>query len=176
MKKLLVVVALFVATLSNAQKGHIFLGGDVGYSSEKIGDAKSTNFEFAPRVGYMFANTWGVGVEGSIQNIDLAGSPKSERYKIGGFLRYITPITETFAFYADLGGGYQTYSVNDAKGMYAFFTPNLSINVKHGVALNFSIGGIKYDNLDGHNDPRQERFSFDFGNSFNIGISKNFSL
>lgn len=176
MKKLLLLVALFVVTVSNAQKGSIFLGGNVGYASDKIGDSKSTSFEFAPRVGYQFANNWGAGVEGSIQNIDTDGLPKTERYKIGGFLRYITPLTETFAFYADLGAGYQTYSVNDAKGMYATFTPNLSINVKRGLALNFSIGGINYDNLDGNNDPRQERFSFDFGKSFNIGISKNFAL
>lgn len=176
MKKLLLLVALFVATVSNAQKGSVFVGGNVGFSSEKIGDTKSNNFEFVPRVGYQFANNWGVGVEGSIQNIDTDGLQKTERYKIGSFLRYITPLNQTFSFYADLAAGYQTYSINDAKGMYVAFTPNLSINVKKGLALNFSIGGINYDNMDGKNDPRQQNFGFDFGKSFNIGISKNFGL
>ncbi|OXG08688.1 outer membrane protein with beta-barrel domain [Flavobacterium araucananum] len=176
MKKLVLLVALFIATVSHAQKGSIFLGGNVGFSSEKIGESKSNNFEFAPRVGYQFANNWGAGVEGSIQNIETKGLNKSERYKVGGFLRYITPLSQTFSFYADLGAGYQTNSINDAKGMYASLTPNLSINVNKGLALNFSIGGINYDNIDGHNDLRQERIGFDFGKTFNVGISKNFQL
>lgn len=176
MKKLLLVVALFIAAVSHAQKGSVFLGGNVGFTSEKIGDSKSNDFEFAPRVGYQFADNWGAGVEGSIQNVDTDGLEKSEKYKIGGFLRYTTSITELFAFYADLGVGYQTNSINDAKGMYASLTPNLSINIKRGLALNFSIGGLNYDNIDGHNDPRQERIGFDFGKTFKIGISKNFEL
>jgi len=60
--------------------------------------------------------------------------------------------------------------------MYASLTPNLSINIKRGLALNFSIGGLNYDNIDGHNDLRQERIGFDFGKTFKIGISKNFEL
>jgi hypothetical protein len=176
MKKLLLLVALFVATVSNAQKGALLVGGNIAFTSEKIGDLKSTNFEFAPRVGYQFADNWAAGVEGSIINVDTDGLQKSERYKAGAYFRYTTALTDTFSFYADLAGGYQTNSINDAKGMYASFTPNLSINVKNGIALNFSVGGINYDNIDGHNDARQERFGFDFAKTFSVGISKNFKL
>jgi hypothetical protein len=176
MKKLLLLVALFVATVSNAQKGSVLLGGNVGFASEKIGDSKSNNFEFAPKVGYQFAENWTAGVEGAIATIDTDGFGKSEKYKIGGFVRYTTPLSELFSFYTDLGAGYQTASINDAKGMYINMTPALFINMKRGFGLNFSIGGINYDNIDGHNDLRQERFGFDFGKTFKIGVSQNFSL
>lgn len=176
MKKLLLIVALFVATISNAQKGSVLLGGNVGFSSEKIGDSKATNFEFSPKVGYQFSEKWTLGVEGSIANVDVDGFGKTEKYKIGAFTRYSVPLSELFAVYADLGAGYQTSSVHDAKGMYASLTPALFINMKRGFGLNFSIGGINYDNLDGKNDPRQERVGFNFGKTLNIGISKNFGL
>lgn len=176
MKKLLLVVALFVATLSNAQKGSILLGGNVGFGSEKIGDSKLENFEFSPKVGYQFAEKWTLGVEGSIMNVKTSGLDKTEKYKIGGFVRYSVPLSNMFSFYADLGAGYQNTSLNNAKGIYASFDPGLFINMKNGFGLNFSIGGINYDNLDGKNDPRQERLGFDFGKTFNIGISKNFGL
>ncbi|TDW47048.1 outer membrane protein with beta-barrel domain [Flavobacterium sp. 270] len=176
MKKLLLVVALFVATISNAQKNSVLLGGNVGFQSEKIGDAKATDFDFSPKVGYQFTDNWTIGVEGSIANVKVDGFGKTEKYKIGGFTRYSLPLSETFAFYTDLGAGYQSSSVNDAKGMYVSLTPALFINVKRGFGLNFSIGGVNYDNLDGKNDPRQERFGFNFGKTLNIGISKNFQL
>jgi hypothetical protein len=176
MKKLLLGVALFVATISHAQKGSMLLGGNVGFSSEKIGDSKSNNFEFSPKVGYQFADKWTAGVEGSIKSIDTDGLAKSEKYKIGGFVRYSVPFSEIFSFYTDLGAGYQTASINDAKGMYVNLTPALFINMKRGFGLNFSIGGINYDNIDGRNDLRQERMGFDFGKTFNIGVSKNFGL
>jgi len=176
MKKLLLAVALLIATITNAQKGSILLGGNVGFDSEKIGDSKATNFEFSPKVGYQFADNWTIGAEGAIGSLDVKGSEKTENYKIGGFVRYSTSLSELFSFYADLGAGYQNTSLNNAKGMYASFDPGLFINMKRGFGLNFSIGGITYDNLDGKNDPRQERLGFNFGKTLNIGISKNFGL
>jgi Outer membrane protein beta-barrel domain len=176
MKKLLVAAILLVATLSHAQKGSMLLGGNVGFTSEKIGDLKSENFEFTPKVGYQFADKWTAGVEGSVITFKTTGLEKSEIYKMGGFLRYSAPLSDLFSVYADLGAGYQNTSLNNAKGMYASLTPALFINMKKGFGLNFSIGGINYDNLDGKNDPREERIGFDFGKTFNIGISKNFGL
>ncbi|MFH6958316.1 outer membrane beta-barrel protein [Flavobacterium aquidurense] len=176
MKELLLTVALFVATITNAQKGSILLSGNIGFTSEKIGDDKSTNFEFSPKIGYQFGDHWTVGVEGAIATLNTKGSEKTENYKTGGFVRYSADISDLFSFYTDLGAGYQNSSSNNAKGVYASLEPGLYINIKRGLALNFSIGGINYDNIDGTNSPRKERFAFDFGKSFNIGISKNFGL
>ncbi|MDW8849349.1 outer membrane beta-barrel protein [Flavobacterium sp. MMLR14_040] len=176
MKKFLLALALLVVTISNAQKGSMLLGGNVGFSSEKLGNDKSENFEFSPKIGYQFADKWTAGVEGSIATFKNTGSDSAEKYKIGGFVRYATPLSELFSVYADLGAGYQNASVNNAKGMYVNLTPALFINMKRGFGLNFSIGGVNYDNIDGKNDLRQERLGFDFGKTFNIGVSKNFGL
>jgi hypothetical protein len=176
MKKLLLAVVLLVATIANAQKGSILLGGNVGFASEKIGDEKHEGFEFSPKVGYQFTDHWTAGVEGSIKNYKETGSERQEAYKIGAFARYSTPLSELFSFYTDLGVGYQDTTLNNAKGMYASLTPALFINMKKGFGLNFSIGGVNYDNLSGKGTPREESIGFDFGKNFNIGISKNFGL
>jgi hypothetical protein len=176
MKKLLLAVVLLVTTIASAQKGSILLGGNVDFSSKKTGDAKIETFEFAPKVGYQFTNHWTAGVEGAIKNEKESGSSRKESYKIGAFTRYSTPLSELFSFYTDLGVGYQDTTLNDAKGMYANLTPALFINMKRGFGVNFSIGGVYYDNLGGKGTPRQEHIGFDFGKSFNIGVSKNFGL
>lgn len=179
MRKLLVAVALLVITVSNAQKGSMLLGGFVGYDSAKIGDSKTENFEFTPKVGYQFADKWTAGVEGSVLTSKTAKNEKTtknEDYKAGGFVRYSTPLSETFAVYADLGAGYQNTTLNDGDGVYASLTPALFINMKKGFGLNFSIGGINYDNLKDKNNVKEERYGFNFGKNFTVGISKNFGL
>lgn len=176
MKKLLLAIVVLITTLASAQKNSILLGGNVGFTSEKIGDSKLENFEFSPKVGYQFTDNWTAGVEGSIMNVKTTGFDRTEKYKIGGFVRYAVPLSDLFSVYGDLGAGYQSTNVNDQKGMYASLTPALFINMKRGFGLNFSIGGLNYDNLDGKNDPKQERFGFNFGKTLNIGISKNFGL
>lgn len=149
MKKLLAAIVLLATTIVSAQKNSILLGGNVGFSSEKIGETKLENFEFSPKVGYQFAEKWTAGVEGSIMNIQTIQADKTEKYKIGGFVRYTVPLSDIFSVFGDLGAGYQSTNVNDAKGMYASLTPALFINMKNGFGLNFSIGGINYNNLDG---------------------------
>ena len=176
MKKLLLALMLITATMVNAQKNSVLLGGNIGFSSDKDGESKVENFEFSPKVGYQFAEKWTAGVEGSIMNVKTTGEDKTEKYKIGGFVRYSTPFSNLFSFYMDLGAGYQNTSLNNAKGIYASIDPGLFINMKNGFGLNFSIGGINYNNLDGKNDPRQNNLDFNFGKTLKIGISKNFAL
>jgi hypothetical protein len=77
-------------------------------------------------------------------------------------------------------GGYHTNEGNPATdkhtGIYVGLYPALGINVHHGLALNFSIGGLNYAT-----DKQQDRvystntFNFTFGNQVNVGISKNFN-
>ncbi|SEO52704.1 Outer membrane protein beta-barrel domain-containing protein [Flavobacterium sp. CF108] len=176
MKKLLVAVVLLVTTMMSAQKGSILLGGNVGFGSEKIGDDKYENFEFSPKAGYQFTDKWTLGVEGSILNYKESGSKREEAYRVGAFTRYSVPLSDLFSFYTDLGVGYQERSIDKTKGVYASLTPALFINMKNGFGLNFSIGGIGYDNLSGKETAREQRLGFNFGKTLNIGISKNFGL
>ncbi len=176
MKKLLFAAAILISTIASAQKNSLLVGGNVGYSLEKTGDSKFETFEFSPKVGYQFADRWTIGADAAIRSEKLSGYEKTDTYKIGGFVRYAVPLSDLFSVYGDLGAGYQNDSYDNAKGMYASFTPALFINMKNGFGLNFSIGGINYDNQKGDFTPRKENFGFNFGKSISIGVSKNFGL
>ncbi|MBE8725372.1 outer membrane beta-barrel protein [Flavobacterium hungaricum] len=192
MKKILVMAALAICSFANAQKGTILVGGNIGYTSEttdsRFSETKSNEFSFSPKVGYQFHDNWTVGGEftvASSKDDQGANEYKTNTSRFGAFVRYTMPLSQTFAVFADLGAGFQNrtekdyiganYSKYKADGMYIGVVPALFINMQKGFGLNFSIGGLGYDTLSyDNNGPDVKRFNFNFGQTFNIGISKNF--
>lgn len=203
MKKLVLLAAVvFGLTTMNAQKNSILLGGNVGYShtENKTGGSKDKvdSYDWSPYLGYQFSDHFTIAAQVSFQKSDLdknqltdlsltSGDLKTT--KIGGFIRYTQPLSETFAIYGDLGAGwqetktkgkYENPSVNyeqKADGFYIGFKPALFINFKNNFGLNFSIGGIEYNHLkEKKSDSKSNGVDVTFGNAFNIGISKNFAL
>ncbi|WP_264552422.1 porin family protein [Flavobacterium sp. N2038] len=192
MKKMLVMVALAVVSFANAQKGTILVGGSIGYTSNTrtLGnnEVKNNDFSFSPKVGYQFHENWTVGGEASFGSEKVKQGTNEERFnttKLGAFLRYTMPLNQTFAFFAELGTGFQseknkTYAgpiTTTAKGdgMYIGVTPALFIDMKKGFGLNFNIGGLGYNTISYENNgPEYKNFDFNFGKAFNIGVSKNF--
>ncbi|WP_163408869.1 outer membrane beta-barrel protein [Flavobacterium ajazii] len=191
MKKMLLIVALSVFGFANAQKGTVLVGGNIGYTSDKIdrevSPVKSNVFTFSPRVGYQFHDNWTVGTEFAVgssktTNGDVEG--KFNSFKVGAFARYTVPLNETFSVFGDLGAGFNNQkskayengsqtSENKADGLYVGLTPALFINMKKGFGVNFNIGGLGYETLS-YDDADYSKFYFNFGQTFNIGISKNF--
>ncbi|WP_264552421.1 porin family protein [Flavobacterium sp. N2038] len=193
MKKMLLILALAMVSFANAQKGTILVGGNIGYTSEKIdreiASAKNNTFEFSPKVGYQFHDNWTAGAEFSVESSKTnlgEGEGKSNTFKAGAFVRYTMPLSETFSVFADLGAGYQNQKIknyengslisdNKANGFYTGLTPALFINMKKGFGLNFSIGGLGYETLSyDKDDADYSKFFVNFGKTVNIGISKNF--
>lgn len=195
MKKMLLILALSVFGFANAQKGTILVGGNIGFSSTnrdfQTGKDKNNQFNFSPRVGYQFNDNWTVGGEFVVASskTEYEGITETEskltNFKAGAFLRYSVPLSEIFSVFADLGAGFQnekstTYmetgsSKSKGDGIYADITPALFINMKKGFGLNFSIGGLGYEALSyDNNGPDVKRFYFNFGQTINIGVSKNF--
>lgn len=203
MKKLVLFAAVvFGLTTMNAQKNSILLGGNVGYNHTEnkfggnAGKEKLDTYEWAPYLGYQFTDNLTIGAKVCFTKADLDeetlydygwidGDTKTT--KIGGFLRYSKPLSETFAIYGDLGAGWQEiktngYDVNQkyenkADGFYIGFTPALFINFKNNFGLNFSIGGVEYNHMkEKVTKNKSNGIDVTFGNAFNIGISKNFSL
>lgn len=198
MKKMLLILALALCCYANAQKGSILVMGSVSFDSQKNSDSrlnlesKQTGFAIQPKIGYQFHENWTAGVEGNFRSINqnfLEESKYKDRvYGFGGFLRYTRPLSSIFSAYADFGVGYQnrketnTISTgqfyNDSDGIYASITPAIFINISKGFGLNFNIGGINYTAL--NNDTtsgssyKSKAFGFNLGQSFAIGISKNF--
>jgi len=193
MKKMLLILALSVFGFANAQKGTILVGGNIGYTSRTAdvatGKTEMNSFDFSPKVGYQFHDNWTAGAEftfSSTKQDSGTSETKNNAYKVGAFVRYTMPLSETFSFFADLGAGFHTSKgkahdngslISDykANGFYTDLTPALFINMKKGFGLNFSIGGLgyrtaSYDNL----DLKDRSFYFNFGKTVNIGVSKNF--
>lgn len=203
MKKTLIIAALAFFGMANAQKGTILVGGNVYYNTGKnsVGpnENKSNYFEFAPMVGYQFTDKWTAGIVGGIasqknentSNLNPASNTEQKQndFKIGAFGRYTIPLGETFAAFAQLEAGYQgrkdedtsfngffsTTTTSKASGFFVGITPALFINMNKGFGLNFGIGGIGYETLNYDNNGGDfSQFNISFGQSFNIGISKNF--
>lgn len=193
MKKILVMAALAICSFANAQKGTILVGGNIGYTSEKaedqFGEDKTSTFSFSPKVGYQFHENWTVGGEFTVASSnDDNGTReiKNNGFKAGAFVRYSVPLSQTFSIFADMGAGFQNiktkvygpgndFAKSKADGMYVGVTPALFINMKKGFGLNFSIGGLGYETLSYDNNGADvSSFYFNFGQTFNIGVSKNF--
>ena len=193
MKKMLLILALAIVSFANAQKGTVLVGGNIGFTSEKIdrpiAELKTNSFEFSPKAGYQFRDNWTAGAEFSIQSSKTnngGAEGKFNAFKAGAFVRYTFPLNETFSVFADLGAGFQNQKIKNyedgslvstykGKGLYSGIAPALFINMKRGFGLNFSIGGLVYETISSDNqDVDYKKFNFNFGQTFNIGISKNF--
>ncbi len=196
MKKVLVIAALVMFSLASAQKGTILVAGNIGFSSEKIDDTKNNDFNFSPKVGYQFHDNWTVGISGRIATGKretevpvflgtVTAEDKHTDISVGPFVRYSKTISETFGFFTDLDAGYQSVdnentsalgTVTTAKGngFYAALTPAIFINVKKNFGLNVSIGGLAYDNISYDGGGDMNSFRLNFGQTVNVGISKNF--
>jgi hypothetical protein len=196
MKKTLIILALTMFSLANAQEGTVLVSGNIGYYSQKsdnLGLEGYNYFNFSPKVGYQYNANWTVGVESSINNskslFPMEGYSKSNGFSVGGFIRYFKPIIGSFSFYTDLGAGYQnskriyfsgginpSTSTTKADGFYIGVTPALFLDIKKGFGLNFNIGSLGYNTMKNttNNGSDSKNFNFSFGQAISIGISKNF--
>lgn len=190
MKKFLLIVALATFSFASAQKGTVLVGGSVGFSStkESISGDKESRVDFSPKVGYQFHDSWTAGIETSFGTSKVEQENTENKVntsKVGAFLRYTVPFSESFAFFTELGVGYQGQKLTrtagpvsaeqKANGMYVGITPALFINMSKGFGLNFNIGGLGYSTLNVDNNGGDlKSFDFNLGKAFNVGISKNF--
>lgn len=193
---MLLIIALAVCSYVNAQKGSVLVMGSVTYNSQKDSNSnleiKQDVFGFQPKVGYQFHENWTAGIEGNFKNVKQklvdSSQYKDEIYEFGGFLRYSKPLGGVFSAYADLGIGYTTrketfkneitQTYNDSDGFYAGITPAIFIDISKGFGLNFNIGGLNYSTLNtdtaSGTSYKTKTFGFTFGESFSVGLSKNF--
>lgn len=212
MNKTLLVIALAVFGFANAQKGTTLVQGTIGYNFDKSSmdaqKSKSNLFQFAPKVGYQFADNWTVGIAANVttgnqttetdypgfevEGFRIQNENKSTSLGAGAFVRYTKPLSEVFSVYADLDAGFvntkytyissdpftntNTTHRNSVNGFYAGITPAVYINVYKNFGLNFDIGGLTYGSSKFKDGAQQKTsaFSFNFGEAFNVGISKNF--
>lgn len=201
MKKVLLIAALAITGFASAQKGTWLVAGNVGFGTSKseagVLENKNSYFNFSPKVGYQVTDHWTFGLELGVQGnktttesivsttplIITSTETKTTSFSVGPFARYSMPISEIFGLYADMGAGIRSQRVTnpgplgDIKttndGFYAGITPAVFINVKKNFGLNVSIGGLGFQSLDTPGGTNSS-IDFNFGQTVNIGISKNF--
>lgn len=218
MKKIILATFALLGVMSvNAQKNSILLGTDFSYNRDDnkgFNNVKANEFTFSPIIAYEVANNWFVGAKTSLSYsessekttdasslVTVKNKTKNYTTKVGGFVRYYHPFSETFGIYGDLGAGYQQYrsdvTVRDYStgltsdtpserareyGYYIDFVPALFINFKNNFGLNVSFGGVEWNDTktntasDYKNYSKSKDFDFNFGKSIKVGVTKKFSF
>ena len=198
MKKLfLSLLACGSIAAANAQAGSWLLYGQAAIHSTSSDEAGGTtgvantiNWSATPGLGYQFDCHWTLGMYAGYQN---GGSKalgngatwnRSNDWQAGIFVRYTENLNKLFSVYGQFNTGF-THGNNtiDGKvvtnsrynGFEIGFNPFISVNVHKGLALNFGIGGVNYNNRGYENrNNGNGSFAIDFGKQVSWGIQKNF--
>ena len=193
-KVLLSAVALLAFGFANAQeeekgnggfsKGSMFVSGAFSIDSEKTGDAKSSDFEIAPKFGYFVTDNIAIGGKlgyTSMKEENAAGVEIQDdvKFTVGAFGRYYFTPASQFSLYGQFGFDYSTVedklSVVDSKeneidvrlglGLSYFLNKNWAIEASWaglGYTTNDNGGGTGVDSTDSFNLDADLR-SFGFG-------------
>lgn len=198
MKKLLLsLLACGTVAAANAQAGSWLLYGQAAIhstSSDELGgtsgNANTIHWMATPGVGYQFDNHFTLGMYAGYENGGSkalgTGQPwlRTNDWQAGVFVRYTENLNKIFSVFGQFNAGFiHGNSTQDGKvitnsrynGFEIGFNPFIAVNVHKGLALNFGIGGIGYNNR-GYENRKNGNGAFDltFGQQFSWGISKNF--
>lgn len=171
-----------MSVAAKAQSGSILLYGNVNAGSTKsAADVKTSNFSINPGIGYQFNDNWTVGANLGFGTSKVGDNNKTNQFSAGPFVRYSESLSNTFSIYGQLHGGFTSSKTTTgnvevkSNGFNVGLFPAVFVNVNKGFGLNVSFGGIDFTSSkfkDASNS--SNAFNFTFGQSVNIGISKNF--
>jgi hypothetical protein len=200
MKKTVIIVALLMLSIANAQKGTYLVAGSFGFGlgsghqSNGFSEDKSNYFNISPRIGYQYNENWTAGIQTSFStnnnetkdfNSNIVYYRKSNDYNIGPFIRYSKKLSELFSLNGDLSTvlsfGKSTSSIstpnsnsnsNSTQGFNVGFSPSIYLNIKNNFGLNFGLGGIYYGSSKGIDTNRINTNS----NGFNLNFGQSVSI
>ncbi|TRW24773.1 porin family protein [Flavobacterium zepuense] len=205
MKRLLFsVVALLALSFAHAQEetptgsgfkaGDVLITGSAGFGTSKTGEAKTTTFNFTPRVGYFVNNNIAIGValgyssqkdEGTGYYYDPYGNEyygfeqKRTSFDVGAFGRYYFTPANKFSIFGQLGASYQfskyEYAVDygaeeKTNGFVVAVAPGINYFISSHFALEATFGILSYTtskpDYDAVYADETSTNSFDFGLNF----------
>lgn len=192
MKKLLFsLAALSAFGLAQAQeeaaatfgfsKNDVFVSGSVGYSSQKTGDVKNSQFDVTPRVGYFVSDNFAVGGQlgyRSTENTYYDGIGMSESkntaFEVGAFARYYRTPANQFSFFGQLNAiytagktEYEGSGESKVSGFGFGLVPGISYFVSGHIALETTFG------LLGYNTSKPDEDGAESTNNFNLNLNLN---
>lgn len=192
MKKLLLTAAaVFAFGFANAQeggfaKGDIFVSGAFGISSEKTGDAKSSEFEIEPKIGFFVTENIAVGgkLGYKTNNAENAAGIKTTdeaALTVGAFGRYFITPASKFSLFGQLGVDYSSIDDKLDDEQEKEIGINLGLGLNYFVSKNFSIeatwAGLGYTSNDNGGNGADKTNSFGLGadlRSINFGLTYKF--
>ena len=175
MKKVIfTVAAIFAFGFANAQdkkvstgegfaNGDVFISGAVGFSSVKMGDAKSSSFEIAPKMGMFVTDKIAIGAKlgyssDKAENAAGVETLDNSTLSVGVFGRYYCHASSKFSIFGNLGFDYWTTNHNLApeyktNGFDLALSPGVSYFLNDHFAMEASFGRLGYmtskDDFDG---------------------------
>lgn len=173
MKKIILsVAAVFAFGFANAQetteggkgftKGDIFISGTAGFTSQKQGDFKASEFNITPMVGFMVTENIAIGgmigyanETADIFDEDLLAvvEEKTNTFSVGAFGRYYWTPANNFSFFGQAGISYaSSTSEVDIPGTEEFKVNAFGIEIAPGVsyfigdnwAIEATLGSLGY--------------------------------
>ena len=188
MKKIFTIaVATMIAATSFAQKGSMFVYGNVGLNSTKSpSEFKSNSFELTPGIGYNLNKDWSIGLAFDVKSakgttgagVDVT---KSSTFAFGPFLRYTKNLSSTFSLYGQFSAMFGTDKdgvtvESKTTTMNLGVIPAVMVHVSKAVAINLSFGGLTYGTFKGDYSGAKTASSFDFNFGKNTMIGLQFNL
>ena len=178
MKKILMSLAVaFIALAANAQ---VYVGGSVGISNSKMGDADEvTTYQFLPEVGFNLDENWAIGTVigwGKGNPVDIVEAGKVNNYfQIDPYVRYTFVRTKYVNVFIDGGVDYKRYrGGNDAWALGV--KPGLAVNLSPKVSFvtHFGFAGWASTKVKGADKDNHAWGASLNGNNITFGVYYNF--
>lgn len=127
MKKVFLTLALMLTTMVASAQWYV--GGGIGFSKSEALEEETTNFAFAPEIGYTINENWTVG---AALEVDWT-KDVSTAYAVNPYVRYSFFKAGNFSFFAD--GVVELGNIKPEEGDSQFCW---GVGVKPGIAYSFT--------------------------------------
>ena len=147
MKK--IILAAFVAVASLSANAQVWLGGSLGFESEK--DANTT-IEVAPEIGYTIDENWDVAVALGFENVSPKHGDSQVKFNINPYARYTFYKTGNVGFFLDGGVAVELGNNNYETKFGIGIRPGVKFAASDKVTFVASLGGLGYEKQKGSID------------------------
>ena len=168
-------VAAVIAVSASAQ---VYIGGNAGIASTKIGDQDSkTTYKVLPEIGYKINQDWAIGTVigwGKGDPVTIEDADKC----VGTFevVRYTAVRTKMVDFFIDGGFSYKHY--NDLANEWTVgLKPGVALNLNKTVSIVAHAGFVGYKTIKGTHDGAKSSNAWGVdldGNNLSLGVLLNF--
>ena len=179
MKKLfMTLVAAVIAVSASAQ---VYIGGNAGIASTKIGDQDSkTTYKVLPEIGYKINQDWAIGTVigwGKGDPVTIEDADKCVgTFEVAPYVRYTAVRTKMVDFFIDGGFSYKHY--NDLANEWTVgLKPGVALNLNKTVSIVAHAGFVGYKTINATYDGAKSSNAWGVdldGNNLSLGVLLNF--